>query len=153
MPREREWHEAAVLIWRVTGVNVEPVAESGNFTSLHSLAVFKQFEGVRKGGSLLQCRSLAREQKIIEKALSKALLRLKILCEYRKIVNCQTRARNSRSNFPQRKDVMAVSATGFRKSMTFPVFHSLRSQTRIAVYENQYHCYYTVKEQFLKNYR
>ena len=62
---------------------------------------------------------------IIEKALLKALSCLKILREYRQFVNSQTRARNSVSNFPQGRDVMAVSPTGFLKSMIFSVFHCL----------------------------
>ena len=66
----------------------------------------------------LQCRSFARKQKIFQNGLSKALLRLKILLEYREVVNCQTRAKKAVSNYPQGWDVFAVSPTGVRKTLT-----------------------------------
>ena len=62
----------------------------------------------------LQRRSLACKQKIIEKSLSKALSRQNIPPEYREIVNCQTRSRNTR-----KQDVTAVFARGFGKSVIF----------------------------------
>ena len=42
---------------------------------------------------------MKKENTVIEKALSKALSRQNILLEYREIVNCQTPARNSRTQF------------------------------------------------------
>ena len=73
---------------------------------------------------------------MIEIALSKASSSLKILCEYREIVNYQTKQETAVSNYPQGRNVMAVSPTGFRKSMIFPCFTVCTQQTKMVIVIN-----------------
>ena len=66
-----------------------------------------------------------------EKALSKALSRLNVLREDHEIVLIPEQETAVSESLHGRRDVMAVSPTGFRKSTIFTVFVLARQELRV----------------------